>query len=60
MTVRLFHSFINGRDYGKATSFLQGREGNTRALCSSQLVIFTRARIRSTPWKNMKGLLLVY
>lgn len=60
MNVRLFHSFINGRDYGKATSFLQG-EGNTRAwLCSSQLVIFTRVRIRSTPWKMMKGLLLVY
>ena len=59
MNVRLFHSFINGRDYGKATSFLQG-EGNTRALCSSQLVIFTSARIRSTPWKMMNGLLLVY
>ena len=59
MNVRLFHSFINGRDYGKATSFLQS-EGNTRALCSSQLVIFTSARIRSTPWKMMKGLLLVY
>ena len=59
MNVRLFHSFIYGRDYGKATSFPQG-EGNTRALSSSQLVIFTRARIRSTPWKMMKGLLLVY
>ena len=59
MNVRLFHSFIHGTDYGKATSFPQG-EGNTRAFATSRLVIFTRARIRFTAWKMMKGLLLVY
>lgn len=41
MNVRLFHSFIYGTDYGKATSFPQG-ESNTRAFSSSRLVIFTQ------------------